>query len=135
MKILGWSLAILSAYALLCALAFLFQRRLIYFPVGWTETEARLGNPGYEELRIPTSDGETLHAWLHRKEAAPWTVIVFHGNAGNLSFHETAIAPFRILGLQVVLFDYRGYGLSSGSPTEAGLLMDGDAVVKVRKYV
>jgi len=130
MKTIGWFLALLAAYLLLCSLAFLLQRRLIYFPVGWTETEARRGNPGYEELRIPTSDGETLHAWLHLEKAAPWTVIVFHGNAGNLSFHEPAMAPFRALGLQVVLFDYRGYGLSGGKPSEAGLLLDGESVVK-----
>ena len=128
-RIMGFLAVALAAYLLICLLAFLFQRNLIYFPVRWSEAEARRWNPGYEEARILAFDGETLHGWLHRREGAPWTVIIFHGNAGNLSFHEATLAPFRTLGLQVILFDYRGYGLSTGRPTEEGLLRDGEAVV------
>jgi hypothetical protein len=128
-KILGFFSTVLAAYLLVCLLAFLFQRHLIYFPVRWSEAEARRWNPGYEEVRIPTSDRESLHGWLHRRKEAPWTVIIFHGNAGNLSFHEATLGPFRALGLQAILFDYRGYGLSTGSPTEEGLLRDGEGAV------
>ena len=128
MKTAGFLLAVLAAYLLVCLLAFVFQRHLIYFPVRWSEAEARRWNPGCEEVRIPVSDGIVLHGWLLRKEDAPWTVIVFHGNAGNLSFHQATLEPFRALGLQAILFDYRGYGLSTGSPTEAGLIRDGEAV-------
>ena len=129
MKIVGFLSAILAAYLLVCLAAFLFQRHLIYFPVRWSEAEARRWNPGCEEVRIPVSDGVLLHGWLLRREEAPWTVIIFHGNAGNLSFHEATLAPFRALGLQAILFDYRGYGLSTGNPTEEGLLKDGEAAV------
>jgi fermentation-respiration switch protein FrsA (DUF1100 family) len=128
-KTAGFFLAVLAAYLLVCLMAFLFQRRLIYFPVRWSEAEARRWNPGCEEIRIPVSDGVLLHGWLLRKEEAPWTVIIFHGNAGNLSFHGATLEPFRALGLQAVLFDYRGYGLSTGSPTEEGLLRDGEAAL------
>ena len=87
----------------------------------------RRANPGYEEIRIPSGDGVVLHGWLHRRESAPWTVVVFHGNAGNLSVQAALMEPFEALGLQVLLFDFRGYGLSTGRPSEAGLLEDGEA--------
>jgi len=116
-------------YAFLCLLAFLLQRHLIYFPWRWDEGAARRANPGYEDVRIPTADGETLHGWLRRRDSAPWTVIIFHGNAGNLSVQEGTMAPFLALDLQVLLFDYRGYGLSTGEPSQEGLLLDGEAVV------
>ena len=122
------SVAVL-AYGLLCLLVFLFQRSFIYFPLRWDEQTASRANPGYEEVRIYTSDGETLHGWLLRRDGAPWTVVIFHGNAGNLEGHEAVMVPFRALDLQVLLFDYRGYGLSTGKPTQGGLLRDGEAVV------
>jgi fermentation-respiration switch protein FrsA (DUF1100 family) len=114
-------------YAVLCLLVYLIQRRLIYFPVRWSAAEESRLNPGYEAVFFRTADGERLHGWLHRRAAAPWTVIVFHGNAGNLSWHSPVMAPFTALGLQVLLFDYRGFGRSTGRPTEAGLIADGEA--------
>jgi len=130
MERLAWPLGVgLAAYLLVCLLAFLFQRSLLYLPVRWSEEEARQANAVFEEVWIATSDGERLHAWLQRAEDSPWTVVIFHGNAGNLSYHQATMIPFRKLGLQAILFDYRGYGLSSGHPTEEGLLRDGEAVV------
>jgi pimeloyl-ACP methyl ester carboxylesterase len=128
---LGWlGGALLAGYASLCLLAFLFQRKLLYFPIRWSEEEARRANPAFEDLWIPTPDGERLHGWLWRRDQAPWTVVIFHGNAGNLSHHQAILAPFIALRLQAILFDYRGYGLSSGHPTQQGLLIDGEAVVE-----
>ncbi len=127
-KLAGILSAAIGGYLLVCLLTFLLQRQFIYFPVVWSEAEAHRWNPGYEEVRIPAGDGTALHGWLHRNWEAPWTVVIFHGNAGNLSFHEATLPPFRDLGLQVLLFDYRGFGLSTGSPTEAGLVRDGEAV-------
>jgi fermentation-respiration switch protein FrsA (DUF1100 family) len=128
-KLTGVLLAAAAAYLLVCAAAFILQRRLIYFPTPWSEDEARRWNLGHEEVWIRTSDGERLHGWLHREGTAPWTVVIFHGNAGNLSHHQVAMIPFQRLGLQVLLFDYRGFGRSSGRPDERGLLLDGDAAV------
>jgi fermentation-respiration switch protein FrsA (DUF1100 family) len=127
-KMLWFAGIAIGCYLAVCLLAFSLQRRLTYFPIPWTPSEADRANPGYEEVSVRTADGEELHAWLNRVEDSPWTVIIFHGNAGNLMYHEAPLGLFRALGLQAILFDYRGYGLSSGSPSEAGLLRDGEAV-------
>ena len=122
--------SMLGAYCLVCLLAFVFQRSLLYLPVHWSRGEAEHAGEGFEQAWIDTSDGERLHAWVQPVQSSPWTVVIFHGNAGNLSYHQATLLPFRRLGIQAVLFDYRGYGLSSGRPSQQGLLKDGEAVAE-----
>lgn len=59
----------------------------------------------------------------------PLTVVVFHGNAGNLANRIQKLRIFRQLGVDVLLFEYRGYGRSRGRPTERGTYLDGQAAV------
>lgn len=85
----------------------------------------------YEELIIPTDDGEKLSAFYIRGprgsmgRTAPVTVLMFHGNAGNIG-HRLPIARMLInyTGCNVFMIEYRGYGLSTGEPDEAGLMTD-----------
>lgn len=83
----------------------------------------------YEELEIPTPDGETLSAFLirpaNRTQARPITILSFHGNAGNIG-HRLPIAKVlsHDLGCTTVMIEYRGYGLSTGDPNEKGLAID-----------
>jgi len=128
--ILAFLGVVAGAYLLFCLLAFIFQRQLIYFPFRWTEEQASRANPGYEVLWLSGRDGVRLHAWMVRRQESAWTVVITHGNGGNLMFHEPLLALCRSLGLQAILFDYRGYGLSTGRPTQEGLLRDAEAVVE-----
>ena len=76
------------------------------------------------------SDGLRLHAWWIPVEAGVercGSAIYLHGNAGHLAQRGEIAANFARLGLDVLLFDYRGYGLSEGRPTEEGLYRDADA--------
>ena len=82
---------------------------------------------GYRTLAIPTSDGETLHAWLVPAPEARGTLLFFHGNAGNISHRLDSIAMFQRLGLNVLILDYRGYGRSTGKPSEQGTYRDAQA--------
>lgn len=90
------------------------------------------GHDDYEDLRIPTPDGETLGAYLiaPRKDGPKrdLTILMFHGNAGNIG-HRVPIA-LRLeedLACNVLMLEYRGYGSSTGSPDERGLLIDAQA--------
>lgn len=129
-KILWPFVTLVTAYGVICLLAFLFQRHLLYLPVRWSAREASPANPAFQEAWIATADGEKLYAWVQPVKSSSWTVVIFHGNAGNLSYHLATLLPFKRLGIQAVLFDYRGYGLSSGRPSQKGLLKDGEAVVE-----
>lgn len=120
------------AYALLAAAAFLGQNRLMHLPhIPGRElvaTPADIGLP-YETLRIATPDGPLLHGWFVPHPEARATLIFFHGNAGNISHRLESLRQFHTLELSVLLFDYRGYGRSEGSPSEAGLHEDARAVL------
>jgi len=112
----------------LFALAWWLQGRLIYFPDPATPP-LRAAPPGSEAVSFPTSDGLHLAGWFvpARGTALRGTVLVLNGNAGNRA-HRTPLAEVLANeGLAVLLFDYRGFGGSAGTPSEAGLLADARA--------
>src|SRR5215216_5327065 len=106
------------------------EPRLTFFPsAGETETPRSIGLE-YEAVSIRTADEETIAAWWMPHEAARADVVYFHGNGGNLSMWLPILAGVQASGLNVLAFDYRGYGRSTGSPTEQGLYRDADAVLR-----
>lgn len=118
------------AYGALCLLLYVFQERLLFLPDvpgrAVTATPAARGLP-YEELRLATADGERLHGWWIPAPQARLTVLHFHGNAGNIGHRLEHAQLLHGLGLNVLLFDYRGYGQSTGRAREAGLYLDAEA--------
>jgi fermentation-respiration switch protein FrsA (DUF1100 family) len=116
-------------YAALVGFVYFTQGSLIYFPNvarEHTATPAAYGLP-YEDAAIKTEDGETLHAWWVPAEKARGAVLLFHGNAGNISHRIEYARMFRMLGYSTLLVDYRGYGKSTGSPSEEGTYRDAAA--------
>lgn len=84
--------------------------------------------PVVEEVGIETADGERLHAWWVAAPAATrGHVLLCHGNAGNITGRMAHARLLCAIGFDVMLFDYRGYGRSSGSPSEAGTYRDARA--------
>src|SRR5215208_2914471 len=105
------------------------EPRLTFFPsAGETETPRSIGLE-YEAVSIRTADEETIAAWWMPHDAARGDVVYFHGNGGNLSMWLPILAGVQASGLNVLAFDYRGYGRSTGSATEQGLYRDTEAVV------
>ena len=117
------------AFALVLLLGWLLTRlenALLYHPtVTIRSTPASLGIH-HEDVRIPTTDGETLHGWWipHPQPGAP-VLLFFHGNGGNREDRLHNLIGLHQAGLAVLIIDYRGYGGSTGSPAEAGLITDG----------
>lgn len=112
-------------YGGLCLLLFLRQSRYVYYPdrsVDFTPADVGLE---WEDLRIPTEDGETLSAWFvpsgeEAAEAHSPVILLCHGNAGDIGDRVSLLRTFHDMGMAVLIFDYRGYGGSSGRPSEAG---------------
>jgi fermentation-respiration switch protein FrsA (DUF1100 family) len=99
----------------------------IYFPQSnfdFSPEELRLR---YEEAFFSTEEGERLHGWFFPGEKDSPVILHFHGNAGNISHRLDLAQLFLRKGLSVFLFDYRGFGKSSGRPSESGLYRDGIA--------
>jgi uncharacterized protein len=104
---------------------------LLYVPTREiTATPASVG-VAYEDLEITTADREQLHGWwVPTTAAAPLGhVLFFHGNAGNMSRRVLDAQLLIGEGFDVLMFDYRGYGRSTGRPTEEGTYRDARAAL------
>jgi hypothetical protein len=127
---LHFLLAAALLYAVLVGCAFLLQTRLVYFPTipgrELTATPADIGL-AYEEVRFTAEDGVALHGWYVPGRSDAGAVLFCHGNAGNISHRLEWLSMLHGLGLGVLLFDYRGYGRSGGSPDEPGTYRDARA--------
>jgi len=126
-----WNFLILLAlgYAALVALAYFFQTRLVYFPQIGREMAAtpRAYGLAFEPVTLATADGEKLAAWWVPHERAAGTVLILHGNAGNISHRIDYLTMLNRLGYASLIVDYRGYGRSTGSPSEQGTYRDAEA--------
>ena len=126
-----WNLVILLAlaYAALVAAMYLFQARLVYFPQIGREMAATPKAYGltFEPVTLSTEDGEKLSAWWVPHGSPSGAVLIFHGNAGNISHRVEYLTMFSRLGYSSLIVDYRGYGESTGSPSEEGTYRDARA--------
>ena len=115
-------------YGAVVAGLYTFQRRLLYLPDRTQPDPVQAGLPDAKVLSIATLDGLTLTAW-HFPPAMPegFTVLLLHGNAGNIGHRAGRVRRMRAAGWGVLLLEYRGYGGNPGSPTEDGLISDARA--------
>ncbi len=115
------------AFCILCFLLFFLQGCMVYQPSKAVETDPRSAGMEFEEVWLVTSDIVRIHAWFVPARNASRTILFCHGNAGNISHRLHSISVFNRLGCNVLIFDYRGYGKSDGSPSEKGTYLDADA--------
>ena len=118
-----------GAYVALLALLYIKQREMMY-PRNAARAEIASANlPGVEEAALTAADGEKLIAWVVPPRDGKPVLLFFHGNAGNFG-RPIRQARFRALtedGTGLFAVNYRGYGGSTGSPTEDGLAQDARA--------
>jgi fermentation-respiration switch protein FrsA (DUF1100 family) len=108
----------------------LLERFFVYYP-----SRALVGNPGdigleYRDLFLITNDDVRLHGWFVPSAGSRVTLLIFHGNAGNVSHRLEWIRLLHGLSCHVLIIDYRGYGKSEGSPFERGLYLDARAAYR-----
>jgi uncharacterized protein len=128
MTLLKWLLVPLALYCALIALMYVAQRTLMYFPDKVRMPPAQAGFPQAQEITLDTPDGERVIAWhMPPREGMP-VVLYFHGNGGALQHRVARFAPLTADGTGLLALSYRGYGGSSGSPSETGFLADAAAL-------
>jgi hypothetical protein len=131
MTLLTWTLAWLAAaYVLAGAGLAVFQRRLQYFPDRRLTDLAHTGMSGGEERHLTTTDGETLVAWYFPPKNGRPLILYFHGNGGALIDRVPRFRMLTARGYGLLAVSYRGYGGSTGSPTQSGLMQDGEAAYR-----
>ena len=114
-------------YIGLVALMYLAQRSLMYFPETLRTTPAQAGLPEAEEVTLDTADGERVIAWHIPPRGDQPVILYFHGNGGALRYRVDRYRALTQDGSGLVALSYRGYGGSSGRPSEAGLIEDARA--------
>lgn len=125
LRLLGF---LVACWLALVGVAWVFQRRLVYFPFDSKVPPAATVIPGSEEITIRTEDGLDLGGWFVPSGGGKRPVVlVFNGNAGDRSHRAPLARALVRAGFSVLLFDYRGYGGNPGSPSERGLFADARA--------
>jgi uncharacterized protein len=115
-----------ALYGLLVIGLYLGQRRIL-FPRDAAETDPSTLGLKAEILRLKTEDGESLLSWRIPPLAGRPLILYFHGNSGGIDLRFERFRAIAEAGMGLLAIEYRGYASSTGSPTEHGLKLDGEA--------
>jgi uncharacterized protein len=128
MSFVKWLFIVAAAgYLATGALMFFAQRALMYFPERLRTSPAAAGLPQAQAITLDTADGEKIIAWHVPPRGDKPVVIYFHGNGGALRLRADRFAGLLGDGNGLLAVSYRGYGGSTGRPSEAGLIEDARA--------
>lgn len=118
---------LLIGYLSVLGLMMAMEDSLIYFPSVYPDGFWNPPGLNFEDARFEAADGTKLHGWYVPADNPRAVILFAHGNAGNLSHRFEIMEMLHRLRVSVLIFDYRGYGRSEGSPSEAGVLQDARA--------
>lgn len=125
--LLKWFIVVVLTFGGFVALMYVQQRALMYHPERLRTSPAAAGLSDAQELTLDTADGKTVIVWhVPPKQDRP-VILYFPGNAGALRYRADRFHALVADGFGLVALSYRGYGGSTGSPTEAGLIADAEA--------
>ena len=111
-------------YFMLCGTVFFMQESFVFVPTrGEPGSTPKVLSLPYEDLKLKSGDGE-IHAWFIPAKADKGTILFCHGNAGNLGHRISTVKIWNDLGYNLMIFDYRGFGISTGSPSEENCYED-----------
>ena len=111
-------ITLLVCYGGLVALLFVAQRSLMYFPDRMRVAPAAAGLPEAEDIVLDTADGEKVVAWHIPPQQGRPVILYFHGNGGALHIRVDRFRAITAGGNGLVALSYRGYGGSTGRPSE-----------------
>jgi fermentation-respiration switch protein FrsA (DUF1100 family) len=120
----------LLSFGIIVAIVYFFQDRLLYFPSSEMAGTPAVAGLEFEQVHFRAADNTALHGWYVPAQDARATLLFCHGNGGNISHRLDSILIFNSLGLNVFIFDYRGYGMSQGRPSEQGTELDALAAMQ-----
>jgi len=120
-------IAVAGAYILFASFLFIFQSHYVYYPERALLVDPSSIGLAFESVSFKTADQVEISGWFIPSESDIGVILFCHGNAGNISHRLESIQIFHRLGLDVFIFDYRGYGQSKGKPTEQGTYKDAEA--------
>lgn len=117
-----------------------FRRTQLFCPTrepltSWHPEDYGIDKTHVDELWFETDDGEMLYGWYCRADRPIASALYFHGNTGNLSNVAHVMPHLMAAGINVLLFDYRGFGRSSGRPSLSGIISDGITAARFHESI
>lgn len=123
-----FAILLLIGFALFVLLVRLLENKFVFFPLRYPDGVWEEAGAMRQDQYFRTEDDITLHGWYFAHPEPMATVLLLHGNAGNLSHRLDLITAFqKAVPAEVFIFDYRGYGRSEGKPSEEGIYRDARA--------
>jgi len=118
----------------------IFRRSQLFEPqrepvISWNPEDYGIPRERTEVLSFETDDGELLYGWYCRAQHPIASALYCHGNTGNLSNTAHVMPHLLDAGINVLLFDYRGFGRSSGSPSLSGIIDDGVTAARLHEKI
>jgi pimeloyl-ACP methyl ester carboxylesterase len=117
-----------------------FRRSQLFVPerkplLTWSPEHYGIPQDRVEVLSFETSDGELLYGWYCRSGNPIASVLYCHGNTGNLSNTAHIIPHLLAAGVNVLTFDYRGFGQSTGSPSSSNIVDDAMTAARLHERI
>ena len=110
--------SVIGLYLVLVGLLYVFQSGMVYHPSRQIYQTPKALQLEYEDVYMQSVNGQQIHGWFIPAQQARATVLLSHGNAGNISDRLETVRILNALSLNVLIYDYSGYGKSEGSPSE-----------------
>ena len=123
-KIFTFVLFVACMYGVIVAMVYFRQSAMVYFPTRFIDATPDQIGLQYEDVWMDTLEGERVHGWYVPAPDATLTVLMFHGNGGNISHRLQTLALLYDIGVNTLIIDYRGYGRSEGRPGEQATYHD-----------
>ncbi len=117
-------LSLTILYVSVCAYMYIFQRNFLYYPYKNNYLRGEKLNVDFKEISVPSTEGITLKAWFYKNPQNKYTVLFFHGNAGELGNRIYKLNELKNLNLNYLIISWRGFSGNKGNPTEQGLYSD-----------
>lgn len=113
-----------------------FENQNLYFPSSNIESYPHEVGLEFAQFTSALKNGIKVNGWFVPIKKSKGTVLICHGNAGNMGHRLDTIKIFHDMGLNVAIFDYPGYGISTGTPNEKNLYDSAEEVFKtiIDKY-
>ncbi|MBU0503681.1 MAG: alpha/beta hydrolase [Candidatus Omnitrophota bacterium] len=103
------------------------ESRGIFYPEKRIESYPSAFNISFEDVYVKTEDRLKINGWFIPQSNAKYTLLFFHGNAGNIGHRLEKLLMLRNTGVNIFIIDYRGFGKSEGKVSEKGLYLDAKA--------
>ena len=122
--------SVVLAYFIIILFVYFYQRNLLYHPSENNYLNDKI-TFNYEEIFIETGKKIKLKSWFIKKDLNKFkTILIFHGNAGNLFNRVYKLNELNKLDVNILLISWRGFSGNKGKPTEKNLYHDAEEAVK-----